>query len=97
LGKGSKKKVYLAQDITQGREVAFVLIKTEGLDDTPRTRIQPEARAMGRLGSRPHIVLVFDLGQEQDKPYMVTALPSTRRSTSPKKPAGAWSSPTAGA
>ncbi len=29
---------------------------------------------MGRLGSYPHIVTVFDLGQEQDQPYMVTEL-----------------------
>ena len=31
---------------------------------------------MGRLGSHPHIVTVFDLGQEQDQPYMVTELMS---------------------
>ena len=29
---------------------------------------------MGRLGSHQHIVNVFDLGQEQDQPYMVTEL-----------------------
>jgi len=29
---------------------------------------------MGRLGSHPHIVTVFDLGGEQDQPYMVTEL-----------------------
>ena len=54
LGEGGKKKVYLA------------LIKTEGLDDTSRSRISREAQAMGRLGSHPHIVTVFDLGQEAD-------------------------------
>ena len=27
---------------------------------------------MGRLGSHPHIVTVFDLGQDADQPYMVT-------------------------
>ena len=56
------------------REVAFALIKTKGLDETSRTRIQREAQAMGRLGSHPHIVTVFDLGEEQDQPYMVTEL-----------------------
>jgi len=56
------------------REVAFALIKTEGLDETSRTRIQREAQAMGRLGSHPHIVTVFDLGEEQGQPYMVTEL-----------------------
>ena len=57
LGEGGKKKVYLAHDTTLDREVAFALIKTEGLDDVSRTRIQREAQAMGRLGSHPHIVL----------------------------------------
>jgi len=31
LGEGGKKKVYLTQDTTLDREVAFALIKTEGL------------------------------------------------------------------
>ena len=74
LGEGGKKKVYLAHDATLDRDVAFALIKTEGLDDTSRTRIQREAQAMGRLGSHPNIVTVFDLGEEQDQPYMVTEL-----------------------
>jgi len=52
LGEGGKKKVYLAHDTTLDREVAFALIKTEGLDDTSRTRIQREAQAMGRLGAK---------------------------------------------
>ena len=74
LGEGGKKKVYLAQDTLLDREVAFALIKTEGLDDVSRTRIQREAQAMGRLGSHPHIVTVFDLGEEHGQPYMVTEL-----------------------
>ena len=74
LGEGGKKKVYLAHDTTLGRDVAFALIKTEGLDDTSRTRIQREAQAMGRLGSHPHTVTVFDLGEEGVQPYMVTEL-----------------------
>ena len=80
LGEGGKKKVYLAQDTTLDREVAFALIKTEGLDAASRSRIQREAQAMGRLGSHPHIVTVFDLGEEpgdaefESRPYMVTEL-----------------------
>ncbi len=74
LGEGGKKKVYLAHDTTLDREVAFALIKSERLDETSRARIQREAQAMGRLGSHQHIVTVFDLGQEQDQPYMVTEL-----------------------
>jgi len=74
LGEGGKKKVYLAHDTTLDRDVAFALIKTEGLDETSRTRIQREAQAMGRLGFHHHIVTVFDLGAEDDQPYMVTEL-----------------------
>ena len=74
LGEGGKKMVYLARDTTLAREVAFALIKTDGLDETSRTRIQREAQAMGRLGSHPHIFTIFDLGREEDQPFMVTEL-----------------------
>ncbi|MCI0859096.1 MAG: protein kinase [Chloroflexi bacterium] len=82
LGQGGKKQVYLAHDTTLDREVAFALIKTDGLDETSRTRITREAQAMGRLGSHPHVVTVFDLGEEPAtgdspaRPYMVTELMS---------------------
>jgi len=54
LGEGGKNRVYLAHDELLDRDVAFALIKTEGLDDASRTRISREAQAMGRLGSHPH-------------------------------------------
>ncbi len=72
LGEGGRKRVYLAQDTLLDREVAFALIKTEGLDEVSRTRITREAQAMGRLGSHPHIVTVFDLGDHEGQPQMVT-------------------------
>ena len=74
LGEGGKKKVYLAHDTMLDREVAFALIKTEGLDEVGMTRVNREAQAMGRLGSHPHIVTVFDLGQQDGQPFMVTEL-----------------------
>jgi eukaryotic-like serine/threonine-protein kinase len=74
LGEGGKKKVYLGHDTLLDRDVAFALIKTEGLDDASRARITREAQAMGRLGSHPHIVTVFDLGQHDGQPYIVTEL-----------------------
>ena len=74
LGEGGKKRVYLAQDTLPDRKVAFALIETESLDDVSRIRITREAQAMGRLGSHPHIVTVFDLGEHQGQPYMVTEL-----------------------
>ena len=76
LGEGGKKRVYLAHDELLDRDVAFALIKTEGLDDASRQRISREAQAMGRLGSHPHIVTVFDLGDHEGQTYMVTELMS---------------------
>lgn len=74
LGEGGKKRVYLAHDTLLDREVAFALIKTEGLDEIARSRITREAQAMGRLGTHQNIVTVFDLGTEGGSPYLVTEL-----------------------
>jgi serine/threonine protein kinase len=76
LGEGGKKRVFLAHDSLLDREVAFALIRTEGLDDAGRERITREAQAMGRLGDHPHIVPVLDLDQEEvngvSHPYIVS-------------------------
>jgi serine/threonine protein kinase len=68
LGEGGKKKVYLAHDSLLDRDVAFALIKGEGLDLVGRERVTREAQAMGRLGSHPHVVTVFDLGEADGQP-----------------------------
>lgn len=72
LGEGGSKTVYLARDVNLDREVAFALIRTPGLDAAGRERISREARAMGRLGDHPHIVTVYDVGEEQNHPYIVS-------------------------
>ncbi len=74
LGEGSKKKVYHAHDILLDRDVAFALIKLEGLDDISRARIIREAQAMAKLGDHLHIVTLYDIGTEGDQPYIVTQL-----------------------
>jgi tetratricopeptide (TPR) repeat protein len=71
LGEGGKKKVYLTHDTLLDRDVAFALIKTEKLDDASRTRVNREARAMGRLGDHPNIVTIHDIGEHQGQPYIV--------------------------
>ena len=71
LGEGGKKKVYLAYDTTLDRDVAFGLIKAEGLDADSRQRIIREAQAMARLGDHPNLMPIFDLGDENGQPYMV--------------------------
>ncbi|NQW16097.1 MAG: protein kinase [Chloroflexi bacterium] len=74
LGEGGKKKVYLAHDTTLDRDVAFGLIKAEGLDAASRQRITREAQAMARLGDNPNIMPIFDLGEENGQPFMVQPL-----------------------
>jgi class 3 adenylate cyclase len=72
LGEGAKKRVYLAHDTRLDRDVALALIKIEGLDEAGRVRVQREAKAMGRLGDHPHIVTVYDTGDEDGQPYIVS-------------------------
>ena len=72
LGEGGRKRVYLAHDTKLDRDVAFALIKTEGLDSDGLARVRREAQAMGRLGDHPQIVTVFDIGEETGQPYIVS-------------------------
>ncbi len=74
LGEGGKKKVYLAHDTTLDRDIAFALIKTEKLDETGKTRIKREVKAMGRLGDHPNIVTVYDFGDHEGQPFIVLPL-----------------------
>jgi predicted ATPase/class 3 adenylate cyclase len=71
LGEGGRKRVYLTHDTRLDRDVAFSLIKTEGLDASGLARVRREAQAMGRLGSHPHIVTVHDIGDENRQPYII--------------------------
>ena len=71
LGEGSRKRVFLAHDTRLARDVAFAKIRSEGLDALARERVTREAQAMGRLGAHPHLVAVFDVGDEGDGPFIV--------------------------
>jgi len=72
LGEGGTKRVYLAHDTKLDRDVAFALIKTEGLDADGLLRVHREAQAMARLGDHPSIVMVHDIGDEGAQPYIVS-------------------------
>jgi len=74
LNEGGMKKVYLAHDTQLDRDVAFSLVKTEGLDATSRNRVTREAQAMGRLGTHACIVTIHDIGELEEQPYMVMEL-----------------------
>jgi class 3 adenylate cyclase len=72
LGAGGSKIVYLARDTRLEREVAFALIKTDGLDDDGKTRVRREARAMGQLGEHPNVVNIYDIGEDAGRLYIVS-------------------------
>jgi class 3 adenylate cyclase len=72
LGEGAKKRVYLAHDTKLDRDVAFALIKTDGLDADGIVRVRREAQAMGRLGDNAHIVTIHDTGDENGAPFIVS-------------------------
>jgi class 3 adenylate cyclase len=74
LGEGAKKRVYLAHDTKLARDVAFALIKTDGLDATGRERTLREAQSMARLGAHPNIITVHDIGEDAGAPYFVMEL-----------------------
>jgi class 3 adenylate cyclase/tetratricopeptide (TPR) repeat protein len=74
LGEGARKRVYAGLDTRLGREVAVAVVKTEGLDDAGRQRVEREARAMAMLGDHPHIVTVHDVGEDEGVPYIVSQL-----------------------
>ena len=51
LGEGARKKVFLCRDTSMDRDIAFSLVKTEGLDEDARKRVIREAKVMA--GSVP--------------------------------------------
>ena len=71
LGEGGRKRVYLAHDTRLDRDVAFSIVKTEGLDAAGLARVLREAQAMGRLGDHPNVVTVHDIGEEAGQPCIV--------------------------
>jgi serine/threonine protein kinase len=71
LGEGGQKIVYLVHDLTLDRDCALALIKSALLEPEDRFRLQREGQAMARLGAHPNIVTVFDVGEDEGRPYIV--------------------------
>ncbi|HEY6420931.1 MAG TPA: protein kinase [Candidatus Binataceae bacterium] len=72
LGEGRSKVVYLAHDTAIDRDVAVALFKVDQVDEAGRERTRREARAMGRLGEHPNIVGIYDVGDENGRPFIVS-------------------------
>jgi serine/threonine protein kinase len=71
LGQGGMATVFLGRDEKLDRQVAIKLLAENlAADDGFRKRFMREARHAARL-SHPNVVQVFDVGEEEDRPFMV--------------------------
>jgi tetratricopeptide (TPR) repeat protein len=72
LGEGGQKTAYLGRDVALARDVVICILKTKDLDESGVERLRREARTMAQVGAHPNIVTVFDIGDENGQPYVVT-------------------------
>jgi serine/threonine protein kinase len=71
LGHGGMATVYCARDMKLDRQVAIKLLAENFAgDEEVRKRFSREARLAARL-DHPNVVQVFDVGEEDDRPYIV--------------------------
>ena len=71
IGEGGMASVYLAVDTILNREVAIKILRGElAKDPVALLRFQREANATTRL-SHPNIVEVYDVGEDNEKNYIV--------------------------
>jgi serine/threonine protein kinase/Tol biopolymer transport system component len=74
LGAGGMGQVYRAKDVRLGRDVAIKIVRERTEADPERQRrLMQEARAASAL-NHPNILTVYDVGVEDDKPYIVSEL-----------------------
>jgi serine/threonine-protein kinase len=72
IGRGGMGSIYRATDTTLGRAVAIkVLDDRYAEDENVRARFTREALAAARLSGYPNIVTIYDVGEYQDRPYIV--------------------------
>jgi eukaryotic-like serine/threonine-protein kinase len=72
LGTGASAHVFLAEDVSLQRHVAVkVLLPGLASDTSFLKRFGAEARSVASL-NHPHILRVFDWGEDTDGPYLVT-------------------------
>jgi serine/threonine protein kinase/Tol biopolymer transport system component len=74
LGAGGMGEVYRARDTRLKRDVALKVLAGAAIEDSGRfRRFQTEAQSTAAL-SHPNIVAVYDIGQEDRAPYIVSEL-----------------------
>ena len=71
LGEGGMANVYLAHDLVLDRDVSVKLLRLDLRDDpSTKRRFEREATAATQLND-PHIVGIYDVGEEHGIQYMV--------------------------
>ncbi|WP_405075746.1 Stk1 family PASTA domain-containing Ser/Thr kinase [Ligilactobacillus acidipiscis] len=71
LGEGGMANVYVAYDLILKRSVAVKLLRLDMRDDpTAVRRFQGEAMSLTEL-TDPHIVMIYDIGEEDGNQYLV--------------------------
>ena len=74
IGAGGMGEVYRARDPRLGREVAIKILPPQFSADSERLRrFEQEARAAAAL-NHPNILAIYDLGQSNGSPYIVSEL-----------------------
>ncbi len=75
IGYGGMGDIYAADDRELGRRVAIkVLADRFSADPNVRSRFKREALTAARLSGHPHIVTIYDVGEWNDRPFIVMEL-----------------------
>jgi serine/threonine-protein kinase len=72
IGRGAMGEIYRATDTTLGRDVAIKLLDDRyARDESVRARFTREALTAARLSGTANIVTIYDVGEWQDRPFIV--------------------------
>lgn len=72
IGRGGMGEIYRAGDETLGRRVAIkILADRYAQDESVRRRFKREALSAARLSSEPNVVDIYDVGEWNDRPFIV--------------------------
>jgi eukaryotic-like serine/threonine-protein kinase len=72
IGRGAMGDIYRATDSTLGRAVAIkILVDRYAEDDAVRQRFTREALAAARVSGEPNTVTIYDVGEHNERPYIV--------------------------
>ncbi|MES1248639.1 MAG: serine/threonine-protein kinase, partial [Actinomycetota bacterium] len=72
IGRGGMGEIYRATDTALGRAVAIKLLADRYAEDgNVRARFTREALAAARLSGNPHIVTIYDVGEHNERPFIV--------------------------